>query len=251
MQLGLSIGYSVAPGGAVTRRRRPPLPIGALAGPLLLAGAALADTPPSAYSPPRNIAEEWAMILSFLLIVVSAALILYTLLVRRDRIMDDQSKWLLLLGIAVLPLPAVLLAGVVGVEHSKGVAFCSSCHPMDPFVDDMRDPDSELMAAVHYKNRFIQREHCYTCHTDYGIFGTIEAKLAGLGHIYKDATGSWENPIALNRPYRFRICLNCHAGARRFENEEDHEDVIEEVVDGESECTECHETAHPSRRDRS
>jgi nitrate/TMAO reductase-like tetraheme cytochrome c subunit len=235
----------------VTRRRRPPLPIGALAGPLLLAGAALADTPPSAYSPPRDIAEEWAMILSFLLIVVSAALILYTLVVRRDRIMDDQSKWLLFVGIAVLPLPAILLAGVVGVEHSKGVAFCSSCHPMDPFVDDMRDPDSELLAAVHYKNRFIQREHCYTCHTDYGIFGTIESKLAGLGHIYMDATGRWETPIALNRPYRFRICLNCHAGAQRFENEEDHEDVIEEVVNGESECTECHETSHPSRRDRS
>lgn len=235
----------------MTRRRWLPVSLGSLAGPFLLAGAALADVPPSAYSPPRDIAEEWAMILSFLLIVGSAALILYTLIFRRKRIMDEQSKWLLFLGVAVLPIPAVVLSGVVGLEHSKAVTFCSSCHPMDPFVDDMRDTDSELLAAVHYNNRFIQREHCYTCHTDYGIFGTIESKLAGLRHVYKDASGRWEAPISLPKPYQFRICLDCHAGALRFEDEEDHEDVIEEVVNGETDCTECHETAHPEPSERS
>jgi len=122
---------------------------------------------------------------------------------------------------------------------------------MDPFVDDMRDTDSDLLAAVHYKNRLIQKEHCYTCHTDYGIFGTMEAKLAGLGHIYMDSTGRWEAPITISKPYQFRICLNCHAGALRFENEEDHEDAIEEVVAGETECTDCHEMAHPDRSERS
>lgn len=233
------------------KRRWIPASMFWLAGALSLAGAALADAPPSAYSPPRDIAEEWAMILAFFLILSSAALILYTLITRRERIADQQSKWLLFLGIAVLPVPAVLLGGVVGIEHSKGVTFCSSCHPMDPFVDDMRDTDSELLAAVHFKNRFIQKEHCYTCHTDYGIFGTMEAKLTGLKHVYMDATGRWEAPIAIYKPYQFRICLNCHAGALRFEDEEDHEDVIEEVVDGETDCTDCHEMSHPSRGDRS
>jgi len=191
------------------------------------------------------------MNLSFLLILGSGALVAYTLITRRRRITEEQSKWLLFLGVAVLPIPAVLLSGVVGVEHSKAVSFCNSCHPMDPFLDDMRDIDSETLAAVHFKNRFIQKEHCYTCHTDYGIFGTMEAKLAGLGHIYMDATGRWDAPISLSKPYQFRICLNCHAGALKFELEEDHEDVIEEVVNGETDCTECHEMGHPERDDRS
>jgi nitrate/TMAO reductase-like tetraheme cytochrome c subunit len=218
---------------------------------LLALGTALADSPPTAYSPPRDIAEEWAMNLSFLLILGSGALVAYTLITRRRRITEEQSKWLLFLGVAVLPIPALLLSGVVGVEHSKVVSFCNSCHPMDPFVDDMRDIDSDTLAAVHFKHRLIQKEHCYTCHTDYGIFGTMEAKLAGLGHIYMDATGRWDAPISLSKPYQFRICLNCHAGALRFEGEEDHEDVIEEVVNGETDCTECHEMGHPERSDRS
>ncbi len=31
-----------------------------------------------------------------------------------------------------------------------------------------------LLAAVHFKNRYIQRSHCYVCHTDYGLFGTSD-----------------------------------------------------------------------------
>jgi nitrate/TMAO reductase-like tetraheme cytochrome c subunit len=191
------------------------------------------------------------MILSLIVIIAAAALILYTLITRRNRLMDLHSKWLLFLGVGVLPVPAILMTTAVGLEHSKAVSFCNSCHAMDPFIDDMRNVESDLLAASHFKNRLIQKEHCYTCHTDYGIFGTMEAKLAGLGHVWKDASGRWQAPIEISKPYQFRICLNCHAGAVRFENQEVHEGVIDDVVNGEISCTDCHEPAHPARSERS
>lgn len=217
----------------------------------LVVGVTLAvDRLPTSYSPPRDIAEEWAMILALIVIIGAMGLILFTLITRRGRLTDLNSKWLLFLGVGVLPVPAILLSSAVGMEHSKAVTFCNSCHAMDPFVDDMHDAESDLLAAVHYKNRSIQKEHCYSCHTNYGVFGTAEAKLAGMRHVYMDATDKWERPIEIHKPYPFQICLNCHAGAIKFENEEDHEGVIEEVMSGETNCSDCHETAHPSRRVR-
>jgi nitrate/TMAO reductase-like tetraheme cytochrome c subunit len=213
-------------------------------------GAWAVDRLPTEYAPPRDIAEQWAMVLVVLIILVAMALIVSTLATRRGRLTELHSKWLLFVGVGLLPIPAILLSTAVGMEHSKGVSFCNSCHAMDPFVDDMRNADSDLLAAVHFKNRFIQKEHCYSCHTDYGIFGTVEAKMAGLGHIYKDASKKWERPIEISKPYQYGICLNCHAGGLGFENLEDHEDVIEMVMEGDINCSDCHETAHPSRAER-
>jgi len=228
-----------------------PALIGALAAGLCSRCSLAADRLPTDYSPPRDIAEEWAMIVVLVIIIAAMGLIVYTLATRRGRLTDLSSKWILFLGIGVLPIPAILLSAAVGMEHSKGVVFCNSCHAMDPFVDDMRDADSDYLAASHFKNRFMQKEHCYACHTDYGTFGTMEAKLSGMGHVYMDASGNWERPIGIRKPYRFRICLNCHAGALKFEAEEAHEDMIEGIVDGDIACSDCHETAHPSREERS
>jgi nitrate/TMAO reductase-like tetraheme cytochrome c subunit len=69
-------------------------------------------------------------------------LIAYTLIARRKNLLDLHSKWILFLGIAVLPVPAIFLSTAVGLEHSKQVKFCNSCHAMDPFIDDMKDVGS-------------------------------------------------------------------------------------------------------------
>jgi hypothetical protein len=98
--------------------------------------------------------------------------------------MELQSKWILFFGLCVFPIPVTLLSAGVGMEESKQVAFCASCHqPMGPFVEDMRAPGSEDLAedlaAVHYKNWLIRRDHCWTCHSDYGIAGTARASSSG------------------------------------------------------------------------
>ena len=137
------------------------------------------------------------------------------------------------------------------MEQSKSVEFCNSCHVMDPFLDDMRDVESDNLAAAHFKHRYIQREHCYRCHTNYGIFGTMEAKLAGLGHVWMEATGTYELPIEINKPYNYAICLDCHGQAVRFVSEEMHGETLDDVLAGEGTCSDCHEMAHPERETRS
>ena len=219
---------------------------------LLIVGRPLvAESLETSYPKPRDIAAEWLMVISLVVIAVAIGLIAYTLIARRQSLLDIHSKWILFLGVAVLPIPAIFMSTAVGLEHSKQPEFCDPCHAMDPFMEDMKDVASKQLAARHYKNRFIQKAHCYTCHTDYGIFGTMEAKLNGMKHLWGDFTDHWSHPIEISKPYRYQICLNCHAGAVRFERLEEHDGVIEEVLAGEGGCNPCHELAHPSRVERS
>jgi hypothetical protein len=165
------------------------LSLGAIVGALLAGRPLLAESLQTSYPKPRDIAAEWLMVISLAVIAVAIGLITFTLIARRKNLLDIHSKWILFLGVAVLPIPAIFMSTAVGLEHSKQLEFCNSCHAMDPFMDDMKDVASNQLAARHYKNRFIQKAHCYTCHTDYGIFGTMEAKLNGMKHMWGDFTG--------------------------------------------------------------
>jgi nitrate/TMAO reductase-like tetraheme cytochrome c subunit len=204
-------------------RPKLPLSLGAIVGALLAGRPLLAESLQTSYPKPRDIAAEWLMVISLAVIAVAIGLITFTLIARRKNLLDIHSKWILFLGVAVLPIPAIFMSTAVGLEHSKQLEFCNSCHAMDPFMD----------------------------HTDYGIFGTMEAKLNGMKHMWGDFTGHWSHPIEISKPYRYQICLNCHAGAVRFERLEEHDGVIEEVLAGEGGCNPCHELAHPSRVERS
>ena len=158
---------------------------------------------------------------------------------------------MLFTGICLLPMPVMFLSTAVGLEQSKKVDFCMSCHVMKPFIDDLKDPASKTLAALHYNNRYIQREHCYRCHTDYGILGTMQAKKEGLGHIWKEATGSYTLPIKMSKPYDFAICLDCHADSAKFNKEAVHDGVVKETLAGKSKCLECHDSPHPAPETRS
>ena len=72
---------------------------------------------------------------------------------------------------------------------------------MNPYVQDLRNVQGESLAAVHYKNRYIQEDHCYTCHSDYGMAGTVMAKFAGLGHVWRYTTGTYTLPLKIASPY--------------------------------------------------
>lgn len=212
---------------------------------LLLARTAATEVPLR-----RDYAMEWAGHISLSGVVAAVGLIAYVLLFRRRHLAAAASQWMLFIGICVLPVPVMLLGSAVGLEQAKEISFCQQCHVMRPFVDDMKDPGSNLLAAVHFKNRYIQRSHCYVCHTDYGLFGTMEAKLAGVGHIWKDSTGSYTVPVRIAHPYRFMICLDCHAQSAKYDRVPEHEDLVAKVARGEVECTSCHGLSHLPREKR-
>jgi nitrate/TMAO reductase-like tetraheme cytochrome c subunit len=203
------------------------------------------------FRPPHPFAQIWAKVIGLALVGAAALLILYTLVFRRQRLDEAGSKWLLFIGICLLPTPVMFLSTAVGLEQSKNVEFCMSCHVMKPFVDDLKNPASKTLAALHFKNRYIQREHCYRCHTDYGILGTMEAKKQGLGHIWKAATGSYKLPIKMSKPYNFTICLDCHADSAKFNKEAAHAGVVQETLASKCNCLDCHDSPHPAPETRS
>jgi cytochrome c nitrite reductase small subunit len=156
-------------------------------------------------------------------------------------------KQLLVLPLVVLP-PAIVFFGYsFGIERSKSVASCGSCHVMEPYLADLRNAESETLAATHYKNRYIQDNHCYTCHTDYGMFGTVQAKLAGMGHVARNVTGRYTLPLKIAHPYPNSRCLACHGESQKFLKSEGHpKEDLPGLLSGATSCIDCHGPAHPT-----
>lgn len=159
---------------------------------------------------------------------------------------SPRRHWLLLFGIALLPALALALGVGRTLEEMKRPEFCGSCHVMQPFIADLRNPESTTLAAVHYQNRYIRENQCYTCHTDYGLFGPLGAKVAGIRHLWNYETGNYQLPIEIAAPYRVANCLFCHGEAKRFRDQ--HTDMLAQIESGDVGCLDCHRPAHPDQQ---
>ena len=161
----------------------------------------------------------------------------------RRRGVTTISKAFLFGSILVLPVIVVFLATAHGMSESMTVEACGQCHAMDGHVADLKDPKSDSLAAAHFKNRYIQENHCYTCHSDYGMFGSVSAKLEGLGHVIHNTTGHYPKPIKIAKPYSNVRCLNCHAGSQKFLATHEAEELPKLAANVDS-CLDCHGPAH-------
>ena len=189
---------------------------------------------------------DWARGLGIAFSLLTLVLLFAAWRLLRRRGEAPVSKEMLMVSIAVLPIAVVFFAYFYGMEASQTVDACNSCHVMNPYADDLRDPKSDTLAALHFKNRYIQEKHCYTCHSDYGMFGSVRAKFDGLGHIARYTTGAYELPLKINRPYSNLRCLNCHGESLKFLDPEKHpKEDLAAMISGETSCLECHGPAHP------
>lgn len=211
---------------------------------------------------PRDIGEwnavDWAESITSILGTLILIIVIFTLIFGR-RLPLPVTKYLRFVGLCALPIFLLLFGFFATFEGSKSVAFCASCHmSMGSYANDMKDRDSETLAALHYKNRYIQEAQCYSCHINYGVFGTMQGKLTGLKHFYYWATNSptarGEKQIKLYEVYQNDLCLRCHAGSSIFlkADKEVHIDIAEGLLgkdeDGEPmiHCLDCHGPVHPS-----
>jgi nitrate/TMAO reductase-like tetraheme cytochrome c subunit len=153
-----------------------------------------------------------------------------------------------LVAVGLVPLLVGFMTFAHGLESSATVSACGSCHVMAPFVRDLQDPKSDTLAATHYKNRFILRHQCYECHSDYGLGGTITAKLEGLGHVWRYTTGRYTLPIKIAKPYANSGCLECHGESQRFLNSESKKDILPDLMSGKMSCLDCHGPVHPEQK---
>lgn len=210
---------------------------------------------------PRNIVEwnavDWAESITSILGVLILILVIFTIIFER-RLPLPITKYLRFVGLCALPIFLLLFGFFTTFERSKSVEFCASCHKsMGRYANDLRDKESETLAAIHYKNRYIQEAQCYNCHINYGTFGGIQGKLTGLKHFYywiaNSATARGDEQIKLYGVYQNDLCLRCHAGSSIFLEVDNrvHVDIEEGLLKKDTDggpmirCLDCHGPAHP------
>jgi len=194
-------------------------------------------------------------LLILLLIALSVALV--AVFVFRPQITATRGgKMMAFLALFALPLLCLGMGTSSELEHAKNTEFCLSCHIMEPYGKSLRVDDPQHLAAAHFQNhRVPPDEACYTCHTNYAMFGTFKAKLGGLRHLYVHYLRKEPAPedIQLHEPYNNRECLHCHLGARSFEQGAVHNadpDTLPAVKANKLSCISsgCHDVVHNLRQ---
>jgi hypothetical protein len=183
-----------------------------------------------------------------------AAILLLWFLFKRP-LLNRTTKIVLLFGIGVLPLMTAANGNIAGFNATKQRTFCGSCHVMTPYSDDSEDPNSMSLASRHARNDMFGNQNCYTCHADYGMYGTITTKIGGLRHVYEYTLNYRNMPvkqfleeIEIRKPYPNSTCIHCHSTQNpAWSKVGDHVSTTDRVRAGTLSCASegCHGYAHP------
>jgi nitrate/TMAO reductase-like tetraheme cytochrome c subunit len=154
--------------------------------------------------------------------------------------------------LTVLPALAMWAGVNEHLERSTSTQFCLSCHVMADFGKSLYVDDKSYIPAVHFQNHFVPTDHaCFTCHTDYTLFGDYKAKWRGVHHVLVQYLGKIPKPeeIKLYTAYNNRECLHCHAGMRKYEEASSHRknpEMLAQAATNQLSCISsgCHDTVH-------
>jgi hypothetical protein len=185
---------------------------------------------------------EWSAVLPILIAIPAIILLLIRLFGRGPFPIALSAAGLF------LPVAAYAVASLYVLEGSRKPSFCGSCHLMTPLLASIQSNDGSL-ASTHYARGLVPHEQaCYTCHSGYGIWGGVDAKMAGVMHMIRTVTGRYELPLKTHGPFDIDSCLGCHAEASAFRAVEAHQDpdLQKQLLSHELSCTGlCHPAAHP------
>jgi len=184
-----------------------------------------------------------------------AATILVAYLVLRPPLVQATKFWLLL-GLGVFPVGAAFSGNVQGFEATKKREFCGSCHVMASHRADSDDRTSGSLSSRHARNAMFGDENCYTCHADYGMFGTVMTKAGGMRHVWLYLTEYRKTPIEeAKKTIRLRDpahmndnCIHCHSTEDAlWRKVPDHKALLGDVRGRRIGCASegCHGLAHP------
>ncbi len=188
-----------------------------------------------------------------LLLLIAATAVPIGVLVFRPGLTTSQGgKILAFFVLFLLPLICLGMGTTYHIDRSKRTEFCLSCHEMESHGKSLLVDDPGHLPAAHFQNHRVPAEEaCYTCHTNYAMFGGFRAKMHGLKHVYVHylRTPSAPEAIRLYDPYNNRECLHCHLGARSFEEGAVHTadpDLLPAVKANKVSCVSsgCHEVVH-------
>lgn len=178
--------------------------------------------------------------------LVAVTLVLIAVACLNPRLVrTPPGKVLAFLGFFVLPLTVTGLGTASHLKQATSTEFCVSCHVMEPYGKSLLVDDETWVPAVHFQDNLTPRDQsCYSCHTNYTMFGDLKAKIAGLKHVYVYYLGTVPEKIELYQPYQNRECLSCHGASRSFSEDELHAEIYAELLDESTSCLECHDMSH-------
>ncbi len=184
---------------------------------------------------------------TILIVIVTAVAALVALVAYAAGHLTENrlGRLVLLAGLALLPLTVTGAGVAVGVSESSQTQFCMGCHEMEPYGKSLFVDNATSLAAVHYQKRLISRDStCYSCHTDYALFGDAKAKFNGLRHVWVHYFGTVPEKPKLYQPYPNYNCLHCHNDARGYLESAPHKEHRAELQSGARSCLSCHDVAH-------
>ena len=187
-----------------------------------------------------------------LLFCVGATLIALFVGFRVHLTRSREGKILAFVALFALPIMAAWTGFSEQMDRAESTKFCLSCHVMTDFGRSLYIDDPSYIPAAHFQNNRIPRDRaCYTCHTEYTMFGPAKAKIRGLRHLYVQYIKGPPQPeaIKLYDPFPNSECLHCHLGARRFEEGTAHNktpNLLSRIKSNQLSCTSsgCHEFIH-------
>jgi cytochrome c-type protein NapC len=190
-----------------------------------------------------------SVIVVFCLVAALIALFLgFRVTLTRSR----EGKILAFIALFAFPIMATWTGFSEQMVRAESTKFCLSCHVMEGFGRSLYIDDPSYIPAGHFQNNRIPRDQaCYTCHTQYTMFGSVNSKIRGMHHLYVEYITGPPQPetIKLYEPFQNRECLHCHLGARIFEEGTAHNktpDLLSRIKSNQLSCTSsgCHEFIH-------
>jgi mono/diheme cytochrome c family protein len=168
-------------------------------------------------------------------------------LVRPSFTAGATGKILAFIGLCVLPALCIGTGMSSHMERSQQTSYCISCHSMESHGESLHVLDTSYIPAQHFQNHFVPPDRaCYTCHTDYTMYGPLKDKLKGLRYVYMEYVSTPPKVIHLDGKYSNLQCLHCHEGARNFDENLARMPPLAALKSDQISCISsgCHDTIH-------
>ena len=179
------------------------------------------------------------------ILVVLTIILAGVFLVRPSFTAGATGKILAFVGLCILPTLCIGTGMSFHMQRSQQTAYCISCHSMETHGQSLYVLNASYIPAQHFQNHLVPpNQACYTCHTDYTMYGPLKDKLKGLRYLYMEYVSTPPKTIHLDGQYSNLQCLHCHTGMRSFDENPTHTAIMGSLKTNQISCISCHNMIH-------
>lgn len=178
-------------------------------------------------------------------LIVLTIMLAAVFLVRSSITVGATGKILAFVGLCVLPVLCIGAGMSYHMQRSQQTAYCISCHSMESHGQSLYVLNVNYIPAQHFQNHLVPpNKACYTCHTNYTMYGPLTDKLKGLNYLYMEYVSTPPKTIHLDGTYSNLQCLHCHTGMRTFDENPTHTAIMGSLKTNRVSCISCHNMIH-------